>query len=455
MLRRKFYDVMLDWKRRDHGTSALLIEGARRVGKSTIARTFAEREYASHLFIDFSEAPEEVRELFTRYRQDIETFFSYLFTYYETKLTPGDSVIIFDEVQAFPPAREFIKKLVADGRFDYIETGSLLSIRQNIKDIVIPSEEQPEQLNPLDFEEFLWATGNDQLSELIRQSFDSRDAMPNALHDKAMRLLREYMLVGGMPQAVDEYLRTRDFEQVDRIKQRILNLYRQDVTKFARGYEAKVTSVFDAIPSQLSHREKRFRITSLDRKARMRDYQEAFFWLSDAQVTNNCYNSTDPNIGLALNADDAKVKCYMADTGLLASLAFADRRTTPATLYRDLLFGKISLNEGMFVENLVAQQLRASGHRLFFHSVNDRDNAANTMEIDFLITREFENAAMKARISPVEVKSGTRYSTVSLDKFKAKYGKRVGTQFVLAPKQLAFDNATERITLPLYMAHCL
>lgn len=455
MFKRKFYDEMLEWKNRDQGASALLIEGARRVGKSTIAEAFAKREYDSYLAIDFSEAPQEVLDLFRQYRQDLETFFTYLSAYYEVNLVPRHSVIIFDEVQSFPPAREFIKRLVADGRFDYIETGSLLSIHQNVKDIVIPSEEQSGELNPLDFEEFLWAYGNEQLAYAIRDSFEHMRPLPSALHNKAMRLLREYMLVGGMPQVVEDYIKQRDFGSADRIKRRILNLYRQDVAKYAQGYEAKVMAVFDAIPAQLSRKEKRFRITSIGKNARMRDYRDSFFWLSDARVTNNCYNSTDPNVGLGLNEDEAKVKCYMADTGLLSALTFADRKTTPASLYKDVLFGKLAFNEGMFVENLVAQQLRASGHRLFFYSCGNHEDKYGAMEIDFLITREFENSAMKARISPIEAKSGIRYGTVSLNKFKEKFGKRVGMRFVLAPKPMVMDKAAECITLPLYMAHCL
>lgn len=451
MLRRKFYQKMLDWKNTDCGSTALLVTGARRVGKSTLVEEFARNEYKSYILIDFSQASKDALRLFEEYRSDLNTFFTYICALYGVKLYNRESVMVFDEVQFFPQAREFIKQLVADGRYDYIETGSLLSIKHNVETIVIPSEEQEERMYPLDFEEFLWACGEENLSTVIKSSFDELNPLPDALHKKAMRLFREYMLVGGMPQSVNEYVSSRDFARVDRVKRRILSLYRQDAAKFAKGYEMKVMAVFDGIPAQLSRHEKRYRIASLGKNARMRDYKDAFFWLSDASITNNCYKSTDPNVGLNFNANDALVKCYMADTGLLASMILSDSSIASNDLYKEILFGKISINEGMLVENVVAQQLIASGHRLFFYSNRDKENSENTMEIDFLISKAFLDSASKMRISPIEVKSANVFKTVSLDKFKAKFSKRIGTSYVFAPKQLSVRKDLNCVILPLYM----
>ena len=454
MFKRKAYSAMLGWKEGDSGESALLIEGARRVGKSTIAEEFGKREYRTYAIFDFSKVTNEFRQTFLDLRGSMDALFMYMQTYANVRFYERSSLIIFDEVQLFPQAREFIKHLVADGRYDFIETGSLISIKENVKDIVIPSEEDGLALDPLDFEEFLWAMGEELLAEAIRVSFESKKALPEDLHRKAERYFREYMLVGGMPQAVSEYVASRDMSAVDRRKRRILRLYRDDITKYAGGDKARVQSVFAGIPGQLSKHEKRFTLASIDKDARSREYDGAFFWLHDARIANVCFNSTDPSVGLALNEDNATLKCYMADTGLLVAHAFASNRTTPNSVYRDILFGKIETNEGMLVENAVAQQLHASGHRLFFYSRYGA-SVSERMEIDFLVEREFENAAMRMRVSPIEVKSSKRYGTSSLDKFKAKFGKRIGTQYVLHPKPLHYDADAERYYLPLYMAHLL
>ena len=450
MFKRKAYSKLLDWKTSSQGRSALLVEGARRVGKSTLVEEFGRREYACYAIIDFSVVDDEVKDLFTTQRNNLDTFFLYLSTYLDAQFVERDTLIIFDEVQFFPTARAFIKQLVADGRYDYMETGSLISIKRNVVSILIPSEEDSLRLDPLDFEEFLWAMGKDGLAEAARKSFDESFPLPEAIHRELMRLFREYMLVGGMPQSVSAYKEAGSLEKADREKRRILKLYRNDIAKYADGDSGRVMSVFDEIPSQLSKHEKKFTIAALGESARMREYSDAFFWLADAHIINNCYNSTDPQIGLNLYEERTTLKCYMADTGLLVSHVFVDRASTPNEVYKDILFGKIGINEGMLVENVIAQQLRAAGHRLFFFSRHNRNKREETMEIDFLIVREYENAAMRARVSPVEAKSASRYSSVSLDKFKAKFGKRVGRQYVLHPKPLKIDG--ERIYLPLYMA---
>jgi predicted AAA+ superfamily ATPase len=448
MIDRKAYRGLLEWKKRN-GQSALLIEGARRVGKSTLAESFGKREYKTHLLIDFSTAPDDVKALFDTMRDDLDAFFKYLQTYYGATFYPRDTLIIFDEVQLFPRARGFIKQLVSDGRYDYIETGSLISIKKNISDIIIPSEEEPFALNPLDFEEFLTALSEGSLIGALRDAAEKPQPLPDAIHRKAMRLFREYMLVGGMPQSVDKYRETGSFEDVDRVKRRILGLYRNDAARYAKGYEDKVLSIFDDIPAQLSRHEKKFRIAALGKNARAREHEEALFWLQDAKVVNICYNNTDPNVGLGMNRDRPSFKCYLADTGLLATQAFADRDTTPHEVYREILMGKLELNEGMLMENIVAQSLKAAGHALYFYSRNSREDSSERIEVDFLIVR----GALKAKICPIEVKSGGRYALSSLDKFKNKFGKRVGTQFVLHTGNIKTD--ADRIFLPLYLAALL
>lgn len=453
MLRRKAYDKLVAWKNTSKGTTALLVEGARRVGKSTLVSQFGQNEYRSCLFIDFFRAPDEVKGYFEDNRDDFDTLFLLLSAYYRVDLYERDTLVVFDEVQAFPLARGLIKYLVEDGRYDYIETGSLLSIRQNVCDIVIPSEEEPLRLDPFDFEEFCWAMDEAQLANLVKQCFNDLKPLPDNLHRKAMRLFREYMLVGGMPKPVSVYVETRSLGQADVEKRRILSLYRNDVARFARGYEFKVVSILDGIPGQLAKHEKKFTLSSLGKNARMREYEEAFFWLADARIANICYAAADPSVGLSLNMEQASLKCYMADTGLLVSLAFSDSSETDDGVYRAVLLDDIGINEGMLVENVVAQMLVASGHRLFFYSQSGKREGEQRMEVDFLIVRPYDNAAGKPRVSPLEVKSPGQYGTTSLDRFKARFGKRVGTQYVLHPKQMRVEG--DRIYLPLYMAGLL
>ena len=453
MFKRRAYNKLLSWKRESQGSRAMLIEGARRVGKSTLARAFAENEYAAHLIVDFSEASEDLKSLFMDYRSDLDSFFMYLQAFTGAELPRRDSLIVFDEVQRFPPARELIKQLVADGRYDYLETGSLISIRRNVEGIVIPSEETSLRLSPLNFEEFLWAADEEQLAALIRGSFEKKAPLPDAIHRKAERLLREYMLVGGMPQAVEAYLKERDFGKVDKVKRDILRLYDQDIEKFGGTDALRIRRVFATLPGQLSRHEKRFKLAALDRNARSREYSDAFFWLSDACLSLTCLSVDDPSVGFAATADESMFKCYMADTGLLVSKLFADNDETPHEVYRDILLGKLEINEGMFTENVVAQQLAASGHGLYFYSKRDREGSAGTMEIDFLVTAGYDNAAGRMRVSPVEVKSTKRYGAKSIKKFKDRFGSRVGVRYILHPKPMSVEG--DMVRLPLYMAHLL
>ena len=451
MLERKAYGKLVKWKRERQGATALLVEGARRVGKTTLVREFASNEYRSSIFIDFFTAPNAVKSYFEDYRDDVPTLLFYLSSYYDVNLYERESLIVFDEVQCFPLARGLVKYLVADGRYDYVETGSLLSIRRNVEGIVIPSEEERLALDPLDFEEFLWAMGEGGIARLLCTHFETLREPPADLHRKAMRLWREYLLVGGMPKPVDVYRQGRDFELADTEKRAIINLYRNDVSRFARGYESKVAAIFDEIPGQLSKHEKKFTLSSISKDARMRAYEESFYWLSDACVANVCYKADDPSVGLAMSKERTSLKCYMADTGLLVTHAFSDSGALDARTYRSLLVDDIGVNEGMLVENAVAQTLRAKGDRLFFYSQSGLDEGEERMEVDFLVARPFKDAALKPRVCPIEVKSPRQYGTTSLDRFKAKFGKRVGIEYVLHPKPLRVDGS--RIYLPLYMAH--
>ena len=448
---RKIYTELLKWKEEEAGRTALLIDGARRVGKSYIVENFAKQEYKSYIIIDFNRVNQEVTELFENYLNDLDLFFMYLSNYYNVKLYERDTLIIFDEVQLFPRARAAIKYLVADGRYDYIETGSLMSIKKNVKDIVIPSEERHLRMYPLDFEEFLWALDNESLMDFIKVFFEKKKPLGAALHRKAMDYFRQYMIVGGMPQAVERYVETKDFERVDRVKRDILELYRADIVKHAQGYEMKVEQIFDDIPAQLQKHDKKFKLSSLKKEARFRDYEDAIFWLSDAMIVNVCYNSTAPNIGLKLNMDRVTMKCYMADTGLLISHAFDENGIVSEEIYKKLLFDKLEVNKGMIMENIVAQMLVASGHKLYFYNNPSRDDASLRMEIDFLIAKS--KITSKHNISPIEVKSGGKYTLTSLKKCREKYTEQLDTLYVLHKNDLKVEEGI--VYLPLYMTPLL
>ena len=445
-MKRKIYDSMQKWKE-ENGRTALLIDGARRVGKSYIAQEFAKKEYKSYILIDFNRAPAEITDLFVHYLNDLNMFFLYLSNFYGVKLYERESLIIFDEVQLFPKARAAIKYLVEDGRYDYVETGSLMTIKKNVADIVIPSEERHMKMYPLDFEEFLWALDNDTLMDFIRLCFEGKKPMGQVLHRKTMDYFRQYLIVGGMPQAVKTYRDSHDFDQVDRVKRDILELYRADIIKHAEGYQMKVAQIFDDIPAQLQKHDTKFKFSSLKKEARFREYEDALFWLSDAMITNICYNSTAPNIGLKLNMDRMTLKCYMADTGLLISHAFDENGLVSEEIYKKLLFDKLEVNKGMIMENIVAQMLTASGHKLYFYSNPSRDDASLRMEIDFLTAKS--KISNRHNISPIEVKSSKNYTLTSLRKFKEKYKEQLHIPYVLHPNDLKEEDGI--LFLPLYM----
>lgn len=450
-MKRKIYAEMLKWKQESARKTALLIDGARRVGKSYIAEAFAKNEYRSYLMIDFNNVSSDVKDLFYNYLNDLDTFFMYLSGYYNVKLYSGESLIIFDEVQQLPRARAALKYLVADGRFDYMETGSLMSIRKNVTDIVIPSEERHIKMYPMDFEEFLWAMGNEVLMDMIRTCFDTRKRMGQLLHRKAMDYFRQYLIVGGMPQAVGEYVSSRDFDRVDAVKRDILTLYRADIAKHAEGYVQKVSSIFDEIPAQLQKHEKKFRLSAIKKDARFRDYEDALFWLDDAMIVNTCFCSAEPNIGLKLNMDRLTWKCYMADTGLLISHAFDENGLVSEEIYKKLLFDKLEVNKGMIMENIVAQMLAVSGHKLYFYSNPDRNDADSRMEIDFLLAKS--EISSRHNISPIEVKSGKNYTLSSLRKFMKKYQEQLHTPYVIHTLDLKEEEGI--VYLPVYMTPLL
>ena len=360
-MKRKIYEQLLAWKQQSQGQTALLIEGARRVGKSYIVEQFARHEYASYIIIDFNNTTEQLKDLFRNYLTDLDIFFTYLGMYKGVKLVERNTLIVFDEVQRFPQARAAIKYLVKDGRYDYIETGSLVSIRKNVKDIMIPSEEETIQMQPMDFEEFLWAMDQESLAQYIRFQYERALPMGQDMHRKAMTWFRQYMIVGGMPQAVEKYALTRDFEQVDRQKRNILTLYRNDIQHYADALETKVTQIFDELPAQLQRHEGRFRLADLSKEARFRDYDSAFLWLADAKIVNICFNCTEPNIGYRLTRAGNSLKCYMADTGLLITHAFDENGRLSAELFKKLMLDKLEVNGGMIMENMVAQMLLSGG----------------------------------------------------------------------------------------------
>ena len=449
-MKRKIYNELLEWKNKRNGATAVIIEGARRIGKSYIVEEFARNEYDSYLLIDFNKADKVVWEWFDNYLEDLDTLLMNLQIHYGVRLTPRKSVIIFDEVQLCPRARSAIKYLVADGRFDYIETGSLISIKKNVKDILIPSEEQALPMYPMDFEEFLWALDDELMMPFITQCFQKRKPL-GGLHRKALDYFRTYMIVGGMPQSILKYIETHDFEEVDRVKRSILQVYKNDIAKYASNVEHKVKSIFDELPAQLQKHEKKFRLSALESGAAYRDYDDAFFWLSDAGIVNICYNCTAPNIGLRLNMERNTLKCYMADTGLLFSHAFDEKGHVPIEIYQKIIHDKLEINEGMLVENIVAQMLTASGHKLYFYSNSSRENAEDRMEIDFLTAKS--KLTSRHNITPIEVKSSQRYTLSSINKCINKFGNYLSTPIVLHSADLKQEKGIDY--LPLYMTPLL
>ncbi len=451
IFKRKIYEKLLDWKKTARGEKALLVEGARRIGKSTIVEEFAKNEYKSYILIDFNDASNVVFDAFDKYLGDLDTFFMIISTEYGKQLYPGESLVIFDEVQRFPKARQSIKKLVKDGRYDYIETGSLISIQENVKDITIPSEERAIKMYPLDFEEFCWAFGEDMLVAYIKKRFEELKPLEDDFHHKAMLLFKQYMLIGGMPKSVSAYLENnRSFVAADAEKRDILTLYKNDIGKADVKYRSRISSIFEQIPAFLSLHEKRVRLSNVESNANYPMYQDTFFWLGNSMMTNECFNCNDPNVGLSLNEDRTFIKCYMGDTGLLVSHAFTETEIAEGELYKQIIHDNLSINEGMLFENAIAQCLVANGYKLFFYTHYSEEKHRNDIEIDFLISN---GSITKPKIYPIEVKSGKRYKTESLEKFVSLYRRRIGKAYIIHPKNLSVKG--DVICIPSYMTMCL
>ncbi|MFA7673777.1 MAG: AAA family ATPase [Clostridia bacterium] len=452
MFKRKIYNELLNWKNSTNGKKAILIEGARRIGKSTIAEEFAKKNYQTYILIDFSKAAQSVKNAFNNFLNDLDSLFMVLSIEYGTQLIERNSLIILDEVQLFPKAREAIKHLVKDGRYDYIETGSLISIKENTKNILIPSEERKIKMNPMDFEEFAWTLGEEQLIDYIKKCFDDKKPLIDLIHKKAMLLFKEYMLVGGMPKALEAFIdNKKQFNQCEIEKKDILETYRDDIEKIDRAYKLKVLSIFDQIPSFLSQHEKRVKINSVSSDNSAIDYEETFFWLSDSMICNECFLCTDPNVGLSLNEKRSYVKCYMGDTGLLTTHTFDDNKDTNINLFREILADKLSINKGMFYENVIAQMLAANGHKLYFYTRYSKEKHRNDLEIDFILST---GNKVSQKIIPIEVKSSKSYQTKSLDSFVEIFKNRIEQSYVIHPKNLSIrENGI--ICIPPYMTICL
>ena len=445
-IKRKIYKKIVDWKEKNNGSKALLIEGARRIGKSTVVEEIGKNEYKSYILIDFNKASKKTKEAFDDL-DNLDVFFSTLQLEYNKRLYKRESLIIFDEVQKFPKAREAIKYLVQDGRYDYIETGSLISIRENVEDITIPSEERKMKMYPLDFEEFACYLNEDILLEYIKECYEKQIPLDNEYHKRAMRLFKEYMLIGGMPKVVLEYVKNgKDFYAADVEKRDILQLYRDDVKKANKKYKMRVSALFENIPGYLSTHEKRIILNQIEDDGRFNNYIDPIFWLEDSMICNVCYRCNDPSVGLALNKNDSYAKCYMGDTGLLVSLAFSENELSDNELYKQIMNDKLSLNKGMLFENAISQIISSMGRKLYFYTRYSEEKHRNDIEIDFLISNESKT---NYKINPIEVKSSKNYSTSSLDEFNKIYKKKIDKQVIVHPKN--FKKERNTIKVPPYM----
>lgn len=442
MFKRKIYNSLLEWKRESDGRTALLIEGARRIGKSTVVEEFARNEYESYIFIDFSRASQAVKSLFEDI-SDLDFLFLQLQLHYKVDLHERNSLIVFDEVQQCPLARQAIKALVEDHRYDYIETGSLISIKRNVKDILIPSEERKINMYPMDYEEFLWAVGDTSTLPLLKKIFDSGKPVGDQINRRLLRDFRLYMLVGGMPQAVNEYIETNNFRKVDRIKRDILNLYADDFKKI--DSTGRLSYLFEAIPAQLNKNASRYQVSSVLKGERAENILELIAELKDSRTVLVSYHANDPNAGMSNNKDLEKFKLFVCDTGLFTTLMFKDKDFTENIIYEKLLNDKLSANLGYLYENVVAQILTSNGNELFYHTFMN-ENTRRNYEIDFLLAR-------KNKICPLKVKSSGYKTHASLDAFSKKFSDRILDKFLVYTKDYSKDK--DIICLPVYLTQFL
>lgn len=435
---RKIYQKMLKWKKDSNGKTALLIKGARRVGKSTIVEEFAKKEYSSYILIDFSIAPKEVHNLFSDL-SDLNYLFLRLQLIYHVNLENRKSVIIFDEVQKEPLARQAIKHLVKDGRYDYIETGSLLSIKKNVENIVIPSEETRIEMVPMDYEEFRWALGDKATIPMLKTAFENKISLCDDVNRRMMRDFRLYMLVGGMPQAVNEYIDTNNFSKVDEMKRSILELYQDDFRKI--DSTGKASLMFSAIPSELTKNASRYQVSSVIPKEKQNRVLGIIANMKDSLTVNLAYHANDPSAGISLHEDISKYKMFLGDTGLFTTLAFMDKDFTENIIYEKLLNDKLDTDLGYLYENIVAQMLYASGNKLFYYTF-PKNNSTHNYEIDFIITK-------KNKVCPIEVKSSGYKTHASIDAFSNKFSSKIGQKYLIYTKDLRKDG--DLLCVPLYM----
>lgn len=442
MFKRKIYDKLLEWKRDSDGKTALLVEGARRIGKSTVVETFARQEYESYILIDFSTASKAVKELFEDI-SDLNYLFLQLQLQYKVDLRERNSLIIFDEVQLCPLARQAIKSLVKDHRYDYIETGSLISIKKNVQNILIPSEERKIDMYPMDYEEFLWAIGDTTTTPLIQKMYEAGMPLGEKTNRKLLRDFRLYMLIGGMPQAVDEYIQTNNFRKVDAVKRDILRLYEDDFKKIDQT--GKLSLLFDAIPAQLNKNASRYQVSSVLSGDRADTILELIAELKESKTVLVSYHANDPGAGMASNRDLTRFKLFLSDTGLFTTLMFKDKDFTENVIYEKLLNDKLSTNLGYLYENVVAQMLTASGNELFYYTFMNETSRHN-YEVDFLMAR-------KNKICPIEVKSSGYKTHKSLDEFSKKYSDRILKKYLIYTKDFGKDE--DIVCMPVYMAQFL
>ena len=438
MYKRKIYDKLIEWKQESDGKTALLIEGARRIGKSTVAEEFAKSEYRSYILIDFSKASKEVKALFDDV-SDLDFIFLQLQLLYRVDLYERESLIIFDEVQLCPPARQAIKHLVKDHRYDYLETGSLISIKKNVTNILIPSEERKISMYPMDYEEFLWAVGDHTTSKLIKTIFEKKTSVGDSVHRKLMRDFRLYMLIGGMPQAVEEYINSNNFKRVDQVKRDILSLYEDDFKKIdATG---KMGMLFRAIPAQLNKNASRYQVSSVLKNERADSILELLADMADSKTIHIAYHANDPQIGMGNAKDLTRFKLFLADTGLFTTLVFKDKDFTENIIYEKLLSDNLSVNLGYLYENVVAQILATNGNELFYYTFPNEKTRRN-YEIDFLLSR-------RNKICPIEVKSSSYKTHSSMDAFCEKFSSRILDKYLVYTKD--FMKEQDLMCLPIYM----
>lgn len=446
--KRKIYNQLVQWKKESNGKSALLIEGARRIGKSTIVEEFAKNEYEDYLLLDFAQESDQILENFKNIG-DLKTFFRNLFLLKGKELASRKSLIIFDEVQLYPKARQAIKYLVKDGRYDYIETGSLISIKKNVINILIPSEEHKIKMYPMDFEEFLWAIGNQVAYPAICEAFQKRLAFSDAVHRKMMELFRTYMVVGGMPQAVEAFVNGDSYERIDSIKKDIIGLYEDDLKKYDAENREKASVVFKIIPEQLSKRNAAFKFSLIEKSARYKNYIDAVDFIAESMIGNACLNVSAPDTALELNADRSNFKLYMGDSGLFVT-QMMNFHGNGRNLYKEIIFDKNSMNLGMLMENMVGQMLKSRGYDLYFHEFRFRpkdQKQEKKYEIDFLLVRN-------GKLTPIEIKSSNYKRHQSIDYFKEKYSQiKTREKFIIYTKNLIEEDGYTY--LPIYMTACL